>query len=145
MYISILLNITFRDAVQLCSSCAVEESCGYCLSTLQCVAGNSDGPDDGSPCPSWIFTNTSCPGIHPSFLNMTALIFDCCLAVPNCADYRDCFGCSSQEQCAWCASDNVCTTISEAFSANCRGLVFEPPCPTDFVTGKIFLNRQYFN
>lgn len=56
-------------------------------------------------------------------------------AVPNCGDYVDCFGCASQEQCAWCASDNTCSTISDAFSNDCRGLVFEPPCPTDFVPG----------
>jgi len=55
----------------------------------------------------------------------------------------DCNGCAKQDHCAWCASENVCTTISEAFSKDCRGLVFEPPCPENYVAGKVILFRHF--
>ena len=57
------------------------------------------------------------------------------VVIPNCNDYIDCNTCARLEECAWCASENVCTTISEAFSKDCRGLVFEAPCPSNFVAG----------
>lgn len=62
-------------------------------------------------------------------------------AVPNCQDYTDCQGCASQEECAWCASDNTCSTISDVFERDCRGLVFEPPCPTDFVPESVVVGN----
>jgi hypothetical protein len=62
-------------------------------------------------------------------------------AVPNCQDYVDCLGCASQEECAWCASDNTCSTISDVFERDCRGLVFEPPCPTDFVPENVVVGN----
>jgi len=51
----------------------------------------------------------------------------------------DCSSCASQEQCAWCASENTCLTISDAFSSDCRGIVFETPCPTDYLSGALSL------
>jgi hypothetical protein len=62
-------------------------------------------------------------------------------AVPNCQDYTDCQGCAAQEECAWCASDNTCSTISDVFERDCRGLVFEPPCPTDFVPESVVVGN----
>ncbi len=56
----------------------------------------------------------------------------------------DCSSCASQEQCAWCASDNLCTTMSEAFSKDCRGLVFELPCPANFVAGMTMCIPTFF-
>eukprot|EP01032_Pedospumella_encystans_P022255 gene22255-25219_t len=61
--------------------------------------------------------------------------------MPNCGDYNDCYGCASQDQCAWCASDNTCNTISDAFSKDCRGLVFEPPCPSDFIPENVVVGN----
>lgn len=34
---------------------------------------------------------------------------------------------------AWCASSNVCLTVSDVFTQNCRGTVFDVPCPASFV------------
>lgn len=95
----------FWDAISRCSACTAINNCGYCQSSLQCLAGTLNGPLDGSPCPMWSFTNDTCP------------------TVPNCNDYNDCNGCAVHEQCAWCASENVCTTIADAFTKDCRGLV----------------------
>lgn len=155
-----LLNLTltfchrayeFRDAIGRCQDCSSIDGCGYCLSTLQCISGTDSGPSNGVSCPSWTFSNSSCPGTSFSpLLNKLslALYSYCCfilfLVVPNCGDYADCYGCASQEQCAWCASENLCTTISEAFSRDCRGLVFEPPCPNNFVSGKPNRTNAHF-
>ena len=35
----------------------------------------------------------------------------------------------------------VCTTISEAFSRDCRGLVFEPPCPDQYVADNVIVGN----
>ena len=120
----------FWVSVGSCSSCTESKGCGFCESTLQCLNGTSSGPSDSMPCPSWSFEANSCP------------------IVPNCEDYLDCSGCAMQDQCAWCASESLCTTISDAFSRDCRGLVFEPPCPDKYVSGQIVLclraNREFF-
>lgn len=59
---------TKRDAVGKCPACSGQINCGFCLSTLQCVAGVETGPVSGPPCPSWVFNNASCPGFR--FLEM---------------------------------------------------------------------------
>lgn len=82
------------------------------------------------------------PGFLPMLL-VQVLIFDHFLiyhncpfsAVPNCGEYGDCNRCAMHDQCAWCASESMCTTIADAFSMDCRGLVFEPPCPDTYVSG----------
>lgn len=61
-----------------------------------------------------------------------------CLAVtPACHEYTvdGCAGCAGRDECAWCASLQQCMTVSEIFSANCRGQVFDLPCPESFVGG----------
>lgn len=65
------------------------------------------------------------------------------LVVPSCGDFVDCVSCAVNDQCAWCASDNICTTIADAFTKDCRGLVFDPPCPSSYVSGMNFLERKY--
>ena len=106
---------TYWDEVQNCTSCAAAQGCGFCLSTLQCVEGDSLGPLDGSPCPSWVVAPTTCP------------------IPPTCGEYDSCSACASADDCAWCASENTCLTVSEVFSQNCRGTVFDVPCPASFV------------
>lgn len=92
------------------------------MSTLQCVKGSIDGPLEKSyPCPSWVFTTEDCP------------------EVPNCSGYLDCGSCAQKDDCAWCASENTCVTLSEAYSKDCRGLVFDLPCPDTYVSGIFFL------
>lgn len=114
----------YWDAVGKCPSCSIEAGCGFCLSTLQCLPGiDASGPTDGTSCPNWVKDSSSCP------------------AVPNCGDYVDCSGCARQDECAWCASSNQCTTIAEAFSMDCRGLVFEPPCPDNYVSENIIVGN----
>jgi hypothetical protein len=116
-------NEDYWDAVRRCNQCTDNPDCGYCLSTLQCLTGTDTGPGFDIPCPSWTFSNSSCP------------------VVPNCGDFFDCRMCAVHDQCAWCASEGVCTTISEAFSKDCHGLVFEPPCPDSFVTENIIVGN----
>lgn len=65
-------------------------------------------------------------------------------AVPNCQDYLDCESCAVQDECAWCASENVCTTQADAFSRDCRGLVFDLPCPANFVAGEFVSHLALF-
>ncbi|CAM9928839.1 unnamed protein product, partial [Ectocarpus sp. 8 AP-2014] len=98
-----------------CTSCVGVGGCGYCLSTLQCVDGTSSGPSDGSPCPTWISEPDVCP------------------ETPRCGEYPECTTCAEDEDCAWCASEGACVTVSEIFSTDCRGTVFDLPCPTSFV------------
>ena len=74
----------------------------------------------------------SCLFIISSFLTRS-------LAVPNCAEYSTCNSCATQNECAWCASENSCVLYSEAFSKDCRGVVFDAPCPSSYVTGE-FVN-----
>jgi len=53
--------------------------------------------------------------------------------------------CAEVEDCAWCASENQCMTVSDVFGHDCRGTVFDPPCPTSFAGGRygqITLLRQ---
>lgn len=108
------------------------EECGYCLSTLQCVRGTVDGPLEKSyPCPSWTFVQDGCTGKNNTIFNKSKIS----LEVPNCGGFLDCGSCAQKEACAWCASENVCVTISEAFSRDCGGLVFDLPCPDSYVSG----------
>lgn len=58
------------------------------------------------------------------------------LAIPVCGEYIDCLSCAADKECAWCASANQCLTIGDAMSADCRGLVFDPPCPTNYIAGE---------
>ena len=114
---------SFWDALGRCPACMAHSNCGFCVSTLQCLGGTLIGPDNGTPCPQWTFGSQACP------------------AIPNCGDHLDCAGCANQDECAWCASESTCTTISDAFSRDCRGLVFEPPCPANFVADNIILGN----
>ena len=106
---------SYWDEVSNCSSCTQVPECGYCLSTLQCVQGDSLGPVDGSPCPSWLSEATECP------------------VAPTCSEFDSCSACAAADDCAWCASEATCLTVSDVFSQNCRGTVFDVPCPTSFV------------
>ena len=107
----------YWQAVSRCTKCNALPNCGYCLSTLQCVEGAKSGAFNGVSCPSWTYEEDHCPD------------------VPICDEYVDCGSCAKNVDCAWCASDNACITISAAFTTDCRGLVFEPPCPSNFVSG----------
>jgi hypothetical protein len=52
----------FWVSIGRCASCAQEQYCGFCQSTLQCLNGTIEGPLNGVPCPSWSFSGDSCPG-----------------------------------------------------------------------------------
>ncbi len=57
--------------------------------------------------------------------------------LPSCSQFSDnCTSCAGKDNCAWCASTNTCLTVSEIFSSNCRGTVFDLPCPDSFVGGR---------
>ena len=105
----------YRAEVANCSACVTTPGCGYCLSTLQCVEGSSTGPADGLPCPSWLTSSGECP------------------VVPTCDEHLNCNACAGDFECAWCASKGLCMVMSEIFSTDCRGTVFDQPCPTSFV------------
>lgn len=55
---------------------------------------------------------------------------------PRCGEYPECTTCAEDEDCAWCASEGACMTVSEIFSMDCRGTVFDLPCPTSFIAGE---------
>jgi len=108
----------YWDAVTSCSPC-VRKGCGYCLSTLQCQGGDELGPRKGAmPCPSWVWADDSnCP------------------VIPACGNLLSCSECAVHEMCAWCANDQKCMTIEETFYKDCRGAVFESPCPAYYTPG----------
>ena len=101
--------------VASCTPCTATVGCGYCLSTLACVEGDESGPSDGSPCPEWISKSSACP------------------STPTCELHESCDTCASDDECAWCASESACMTISSIFEHDCRGTVFDAPCPQSFV------------
>ena len=85
---------------------------------MKCLSGtNSSGPTDGTSCDQWTFT------------------VDTCHVAPVCHDYLSCDGCTEHEECVWCASSDSCTSLPEALGSDCRGLVFDPPCPDTYVAG----------
>lgn len=55
---------------------------------------------------------------------------------PRCSEYPECATCAEDGDCAWCASAGACMTVSEIFSVDCRGTVFDLPCPDSFVGGE---------
>lgn len=59
-----------------------------------------------------------------------------CPVIPQCQEYDHCSTCVEVEDCAWCASENKCMTVSDIFGQDCRGTVFDPPCPSSFVGGE---------
>lgn len=98
-----------------CADCAGSSGCGFCLSTGACLRGDPSGPLSGSPCPTWLGDSASCP------------------KEPVCEDHRDCGGCVSDESCAWCASEQRCLDLSEIFTSDCHGTIFDAPCPASWV------------
>ena len=52
---------------------------------------------------------------------------------PQCDEYSDCQSCAGLEDCAWCASEGKCLTVSEIFGLQCRGTVFDLPCPVSYI------------
>ena len=64
-----------------CTGCARQVGCGYCLSTLSCVAGDDVGPSDFSPCPEWVYDEPECP------------------VKPTCEQYSDCSSCAGVSDC----------------------------------------------
>ena len=55
-------DFVHREQVGKCDECTTDQNCGYCLSTLTCMTGNSNGPAGGTPCPNWLFNTEKCPG-----------------------------------------------------------------------------------
>lgn len=108
----------YWDAVTSCGPC-VRKGCGFCLSTLQCVGGDAEGPRPGGlPCPNWLWKDdTSCP------------------VIPECGTLNSCGECATHEMCAWCGNDDKCMTVEETFYKDCRGVVFDAPCPSTFTPG----------
>jgi hypothetical protein len=108
----------FWNAVTSCSPC-VRKGCGYCLSTLQCMGGDERGPSPGSmPCPKWVWADDKdCP------------------VIPECSTLLTCNDCAQHEMCAWCAADKKCMTAEETYFQDCRGVVFDAPCPASHTPG----------
>ena len=104
----------YWNEVSNCTSC-VTSGCGYCLSTLRCVS--KDKKKRGTPCPQLIDAKADCP------------------VRPTCSNFKSCGDCAASEECAWCASENRCTSVAEIFDTDCRGTVWSPPCPDSFVGG----------
>ena len=86
----------------MCDPCVATDGCGFCLSSLECLEGDSDGPASGMPCSEWVTgaSEASCP------------------TDPACASRTGCGDCAAVEECAWCASDFLCMTIEETSSSS---------------------------
>ena len=50
-----------------------------------------------------------------------------------CEDRADCAGCVSEESCSWCASERRCMDMSEIFTSDCHGTIFDAPCPSSLI------------
>jgi hypothetical protein len=112
-------NSGYWQAMESCYACAIEESCGYCHSTMRCEEGNSFGPlSRDSSCPHWIFKAETCP------IN------------PECHQLTDCGICAAATQCVWCGSDARCMSVEESIGSSCRAIIAEEPCPAVIVPGK---------
>ena len=103
----------YYEAISDCGACAANPSCGFCLSTLQCMERGSNGPLSGLPCNYWLTAAAECPEI------------------PQCEQLSSCGVCVDMEGCAWCASEQRCLTVSEIFLSECEGSIFDPPCPSN--------------
>ena len=75
------LDGPYWNEVANCTGCARQVGCGYCLSTLSCVAGDDVGPSDFSPCPEWVYEEPECP------------------IKPTCEQYSDCGSCAGISDC----------------------------------------------
>jgi len=127
----------YWDTISQCGACVADSGCVFCESSLSCIAGNASGPsvaalgDDGDGdgytaammCISWVKQADSCP------------------KVPDCGQFYDCGSCASREGCAWCGSENACTTTSDALARECRGSVYDLPCPDSFATDNIIVGN----
>ena len=89
------------------------------------MGGDASGPHSDVPCPSWVWEDSgSCP------------------VVPACGDLRTCGECATHEMCAWCANGETCMTVEETFYRDCRGVIFDAPCPLSFIPGKLLSLRD---
>ena len=105
----------YYEAISDCGACTANSLCGFCLSTLQCLEGRVDGPSNGLPCSYWLATTAECPEI------------------PQCEQLTTCGACVDMDDCAWCASEQRCLTVSEIFMTECEGSIFDAPCPSSSV------------
>ena len=46
----------FWESVGRCIPCIQSTGCGFCQSTLQCLDGTLNGPSNGFPCPTWMYS-----------------------------------------------------------------------------------------
>ena len=111
----------YFEAIGDCSACAANAHCGFCLSTLQCLERGNDGPSSGLPCNYWLTGAEECPEI------------------PQCEELSSCGVCVDMDGCAWCASEQRCLTISEIFTTECEGSIFDAPCPSSPVSSNTSL------
>lgn len=141
------LLLVCRDSVRNCTGCATQPQCGYCLSTLQCVGGDDEGPADGMPCPDWVHMPADCPSTFSTtwcssfvlcvFTSCASLCVVCCVVpvAPTCHEFSDCGLCAGVDDCAWCASEERCMEVGDILSSSCRSPVFDLPCPESYVGG----------
>ena len=126
-------ELPYWDRVAQCTPCTSLPQCGFCMSSLQCLHGDSLGPVGEAPCPggsdAWIFSS-----ISP--VSGTAS----CPVAPPCEQEATCLSCVRQDECVWCANSTDgggnCMDVSKVFSsaAVCRAAVFDEPCPASFVS-----------
>ena len=105
----------YYEAISDCGACTANTQCGFCLSTLQCLEGEGDGPASGLPCNYWLTSTVECPEI------------------PQCEQLSTCGVCVDMDDCAWCASEQRCLTVSEIFVTECESSIFDAPCPSSSV------------
>ncbi|KAF4319608.1 hypothetical protein BBO99_00005954 [Phytophthora kernoviae] len=125
------VNTKFWDAMDRCYDCAAEPSCGFCRSTMTCVAGNVQGPYQQFQiwCSDWIPEAEACP------------------VNPQCNTITDCEACAGSNECVWCALDASCMAVEEGYGSGCKALVSETPCPKvvvpeTIIVGDVIINQE---
>ncbi|RLN45160.1 hypothetical protein BBJ29_003325 [Phytophthora kernoviae] len=125
------VNTKFWEAMDRCYDCAAEPSCGFCRSTMTCVAGNVQGPYQQFQiwCSDWIPEAEACP------------------VNPQCNTITDCEACAGSNECVWCASDASCMAVEEGYGSGCKALVSETPCPKvvvpeTIIVGDVIINQE---
>ncbi|CAG9319001.1 unnamed protein product [Blepharisma stoltei] len=98
-----------------CTSCTVSNSCIWCNSKEECMAGDSEGPYE-SACDS--FEYNSCPDAA-------------------CEEFYSCSSCLTRSDCGWCDSGQYCLTGTAENSGDCDELYYyhsqaaNSECPED--------------
>lgn len=132
-----------RDISSFCDICTVNFHCGFCATTLQCLAGDASGPNNSLPCPQWLFETSACPGMMINVLLeilVHSLFFSCSWL---CTIYNLCHVCFRRTLCVV----RLWSTMSRSFSSVLLSLPrsgLRSPLPCRLCPGYLFVSVFVF-